>query len=93
MEIVIIKRNNYFPVETSGDRVRHRDEQEVRHDHHDLHRPQHAYNDVRSLPSKSNVEFRPRQPQHGLHRDLQRRMHPQDLCPPAILFQRTLECL
>jgi hypothetical protein len=33
------------------------------------------------------------QPEHGLHRDLQRRVHPQDFCPPAILFQGTLERL
>ena len=83
----------FFSVETSSHSVRHRDEQEVRHDNHDIHRTQHAHNDPGPLPSKPDVELRPRQPEHGVHRHLQRRMHSQDFRPQTILFQRTLECL
>ena len=80
-----------FPVEAPGHRVRHRDQQEVRHDHHAVHLLEHADHDPGPLSPDRDVELCPGQPQHGLHRHLHLREHPQDLRPEAVLLQGAVE--
>ena len=75
----------------SSDRLRHRLQQEVRHDDHDLHRPQHVHHDAGPLQAQLDAVHHPRVPQHVLHRRLHGRVHPQSLRPPHLLLQRALE--
>ena len=78
---------------TAGHRVRYRDEQEVRHDHHDVHRAEHAHDDAGPLRPVRDVELCPGQPQPGLHLHLHHRVHPQDVRPASALLHRALERL
>ena len=78
-------------VETTGHCVWDCDQQEVWHDHHDLHRPEHAHHDPRPLRAVGDVGLRPREPQHGLHLHLLHWVLPQNLCSPPTLLQRALE--
>ena len=78
-------------VATTGHRVRDCDQQEVRHDHHDLHRAEHAHHDAGPLRPVRDVGVRPREPQHGLHLHLHHRVLPQDIRPASPLLQRALE--
>ena len=63
-------------VETPGNCVWDRDQQEVRHDHHDLHRAEYAHHDPRPLRPVRDVGLRPREPKHGLHLHLLHRVLP-----------------
>ena len=78
-------------VATTGHRVRDCDQQEVRHDHYDLHRAQHAHHDAGPLRPVRDVGVRPREPQHGLHLHLHHRVLPQDIRSASPLLQRALE--
>ncbi len=80
-------------MEASGHSVRDSDEQEVRHDHHAVHLPEHADHDAGPLQPVSHVELRAGQPEHGLHRHLHHRVHPQDLRAQAVLLQGAVERL
>ena len=51
-------------------RVRHRDRQKVRHDHHAVHRTEHGYDDTRPVQAKRHAENGAGNPQHALHRHL-----------------------
>ena len=78
-------------VATTGHRVRDCYQQEVRHDHHDLHRAQHAHHDAGPLRPVRDVGVRSREPQHGLHLHLHHRVLPQDIRSASPLLQRALE--
>ena len=80
-------------METAGHRLRDRDEQEVRHRDHALHRVEHVDDDPGPVRPVRDVVLRPGQPQHGLHRDLHLGEHPQDLRAEAVLLQGALERL
>ena len=80
-------------METSKHRVRHRDQQEVRHDHHAFHRPQHVDHDPRPLRPDRDVELCPGQSEHGIHRHIHQREYSQDIRAQAILFQGAVECV
>ena len=46
---------DFFIVEAASDRLRNSHQQEVRHDHHDFHRTQHAHHDAGPLSPGVNV--------------------------------------
>ena len=80
-----------FSVAASGDCVRNCDEQEVWHDHHDLHWAEHVDHDLGPLRPERDVGLCLGEPQHGLHLHLHHRMRPEDLRSSASLLQRTME--
>ena len=73
-------------METSGNYIRDSDEQEVRHDYHDVHRSEHVDDDPGPLRAVRHVELRPGQPQPWIYLHLHDGVRTQDICSPATLF-------
>ena len=78
-------------VETPGNCVWDRDQQEVRHDHHGFHHPKHGFDDVRPLSTKWYLDFDLGQFEFVFHCYFYCRNVAQNVCSKALLFYWTLE--